>query len=192
MTVEPLVQPRPPTATWPHRTNAFSYLWYLPPMPSHFETLSALVREACAQGIQVVGRPRPSPVRGEFFEPRPRIPAAIWVHKNPQVATYPVPVDEEQALDEAITFAHELGHFLSWKEDPSRYTDAYRATRSRPPAGLSVNEAQLAVIVAEEKRAWRFARERLSHHGFDSWDVFERREAESLEAYSGALNTTST
>lgn len=155
-------------------------------MPSHFETLSALVREAREQGIEVLGRPRPPPVRGEFLEPRPRIPAAIWIHKDPQVAIYPAPVDEAQALDEALTFAHELGHFLSWKEDPSRYTDEYLETRSRPAAGLSVNEAQLAVIVAEEKRAWRFARERLAHHGFDLWDMFDCREAESLEAYKTA------
>lgn len=161
-------------------------------MPSHFATLSALVREAREQGIDVVGRPRPSEVRGEFFEPRGRCPAAIWIHKLPQVASYPVHVDDDQALDEVITFAHELGHFFSWKEDPSRYTDDYLATRSLPVAHRSVNEAELEVIVAEEERAWRFARDHLSRHGFDAWDVFERREAESLLAYKAALGTTST
>lgn len=98
---------------------------------------------------------------------------------------------------ETITLAHEFGHFLSWKERTPR--DAYEAylvalvTRSRAweavpehdhaayhdairaAARAALTTEQLALIVAEEERAWAIGREALEELGFVRLDLFDER-----------------
>jgi hypothetical protein len=105
-------------------------------------------------------------------------------------------------LAETVTLAHELGHFLSWKEHTSRdrwlvYFDAVKARDrawsevSYPGSVDQFNEmgaaaqagmtpAQLSHILEEEELAWVLGRGLLAALGFDAFDYYAKRMRKGL------------
>ena len=119
--------------------------------------------------------------------------------RNPGGASLPPP----DILYETVTLAHEIGHFLSWKERTPRsdweaYFDAARkrdvAQDAVPESGSkeefnsslrvaaqsALAEHEIGLILAEEERAWTIGRELLADLGFDRWDYYAERERRGI------------
>ena len=106
-------------------------------------------------------------------------------------------------LCETATLAHEVGHFLSWKErtSPDEYKEYFNAAKVRDMAWDGVpstddvdayndgiraaaqsvlTSQQIERILAEEQLAWDIGREVLVDLGFDEWTYYARRESDGL------------
>ena len=103
-------------------------------------------------------------------DPKPR----IWIYRAHCG-------EPEDAMNELLTLAHELGHWQSWTSDPARYVRQTHLA-DLPPSQVSREDANL--VLEEEERAWSFARPLLSEHtGFRDWPVFEVRRERALDIY---------
>ena len=109
-------------------------------------------------------------------------------------------------VGETITLAHECGHFLSWKERTPRnvwaeYTvalgirhEAWEAVANtgttaefndaiRAAAQAALNTEHLALIIAEEERAWVIGRVLLERLGFIHFGLFDERARHGVHAH---------
>jgi len=123
---------------------------------------------------------------GEFFTP----------DRNPNYLYPVIRVHREHAMqpgppiDELVILAHEAGHFDSYRaahhtDDYARAVDAFKGHLATfGQANRSALDPELvAIVFAEERRAWKFARARLEALGFTHWPSFEEHEARGLGFY---------
>lgn len=81
---------------------------------------------------------------------------------------------------ETITLAHEYGHLESWRkcERPEGLT---RASDKYFVRGEKLDPEEIQLILDEEARAWRYARNVLAELKFEEWAAFDNHETESQE-----------
>jgi hypothetical protein len=104
----------------------------------------------------------------------------VWTDREPFPSPDHKPDLHRQPELDACDLAHEYGHFLSHqrRERTAEYEVALKALRQR-----SLQPEEKNTILAEEERAWRYAREELGNLGVTEWRSFEERQEDALASY---------
>ena len=84
-------------------------------------------------------------------------------------------------LAELYNLAHQFGHYRSWRQ--GERTKEYEEAVVAFSKGLPLSEEQQKLILAEEERAWEFARLELGSLGFSEWARFDAAKMCGLDAY---------
>jgi hypothetical protein len=90
-------------------------------------------------------------------------------------------LNHDELLAELFVLAHEFGHSRSWRE--GQRTPAYEEAVLAFDEGLPLSDEQQKLILEEEERAWRYARQELDSLGFSEWARFDAIRRSGLDAY---------
>ena len=90
---------------------------------------------------------------------------------------------------ETITFAHELGHALSFNKGFTLGKEIDSANMLFK-FGFELSQERKKFILKEELKAWRIAKILLKKTEFKDWTEFENLKSQSLNSYEKALKIT--
>ena len=93
---------------------------------------------------------------------------------------------QEDPTQELLTLAHEFGHHQSFL-DHNR-TSEYEELVDKSAEWKYLKPEQKQIILNEEIRAWKYAKNTLQKLGFSDWEQFKKRKTDSLYRYQKLLN----
>jgi hypothetical protein len=103
----------------------------------------------------------------------------------------------QDPLEEAITLAHEFGHYESFTAgvapDYPAARDLFGVEQAAVPVPASrLTATQKQLVLGEEQMAWTNGRAVLAAFGFNDWQAFDTRERDGLAEYRRRLEAGAT